>query len=334
LMATFEEHHVAFVSVTQQFNTATSMGRLVLNVLLSFAQFEREIIAERTRDKIAAARRKGKWAGGHPVLGYDIDARTSTLIVNDAEAAHVRAIVGLFLEHQGLRAVVQELDRRGWRTKRWTTRHGRKRGGRPFTKTSLFQLLTNVTYVGQVKYQDEIHAGEHPAIVESAVWQRVQEVLPARGQAHACRPGSALLKGLLRCVPCGCAMTPAYTARSHVRYRYYVCSRAQKRGWHTCPSKALPAAAIEGFVVEQLQALATDPARLQDTAAETFIPSGPDALTPPEQARLVGRLVERVDYDGAAGTVAIRLQPAGIQAAATKQRTPLSESTHESAVAH
>ncbi len=268
------------------------------------------------------------------MLGYDIDATASKLIVNDGEAAHVRAIFGLFLEHQGLRAVIQELDRRGWRTKRWTTRHGRERGGRPFTKTSLFHLLTNVTYVGQVKYKDEIHAGEHPAIVESADWQRVQKVLPARGQAHACSPGSALLKGLLRCVPCGCAMTPAYTSRGPMRYRYYVCSRAQKRGWHTCPSKALPGAAIESFVVEQLQALATDPARPQDTALETFIPSGPDALTPPEQARLVGRLVERVDYDGAAGTVAIRLQQAGLQAAAIKHRTPLSESTHESAVAH
>jgi hypothetical protein len=127
-------------------------------------------------------------------------------------------------------------------------------------------------------------------------------------------------------------MTPAYTARSHVRYRYYVCSRAHKRGWHTCPSKALPAAAIEGFVIEQLRALATDPARLQDTAVETFIPSGPDALTPPEQARLVGRLVERVDYDGAAGTVAIRLQSAGLQAVALEQRSPSPEDPHEPAV--
>jgi site-specific DNA recombinase len=145
LMATFDEHHVAFVSVTQQFNTATSMGRLVLNVLLSFAQFEREIIAERTRDKIAAARRKGKWAGGHPVLGYDVDPRSLKLVVNEVEAARVRAIFALYLEHQGLLAVVQELDRRGWRTKRWTTRQGHERGGRPFTKTSLHQLLTNVT---------------------------------------------------------------------------------------------------------------------------------------------------------------------------------------------
>jgi site-specific DNA recombinase len=292
------------------------MGRLVLNVLLSFAQFEREIIAERTRDKIAAARRKGKWAGGHPVLGYDIDTRSSKLVVNDAEAARVRAIFELYREHQGLRAVVQELNRRGWRTKLWTTRHGTQRGGRRFTKTSLYQLLTNVIYLGQVKYKEETHAGEQPAIVEATIWQRVQEVLKANGRAARERsPGSALLKGLLRCVPCGCAMTPAYTTRrGHVRYRYYACSRAQKRGWHTCPSKAIPAGAIEDFVIEQLQALAADPARLQ--------------ATPRHPMRIVRRLVQRIDYDGAAGTVTIRWHEAGIRTMALEP-TAQQESTAE-----
>ena len=134
MMELFERHQVAFVSVTQQFNTATSMGRLILNVLLSFAQFEREIISERTRDKIAAARRKGKWSGGMPRLGYDVDPRLKKLIVNEEEAARVRAIFQLYLEHQALRPVVQELERRGWVNKRWVSRKGGPRGGRPFTK--------------------------------------------------------------------------------------------------------------------------------------------------------------------------------------------------------
>src|SRR5271165_6209036 len=124
MMAIFEAHQVSFVSVTQQFNTATSMGRLVLNVLLSFAQFEREIISERTRDKMAATRRKGKWAGGTPLLGYDIDRRAVKLVVNEVEAAQVRAIFALYLEHQELLPVAQVLNRRGWTTKQWVTRAG------------------------------------------------------------------------------------------------------------------------------------------------------------------------------------------------------------------
>ncbi|HEV3259433.1 MAG TPA: recombinase family protein, partial [Gemmataceae bacterium] len=325
------------VSVTQQFNTATSMGRLVLNVLLSFAQFEREIIAERTRDKIAAVRRKGKWAGGHPVLGYDIDPRGFRLVVNDAEAARVRAIFDLYLEHQGLRAAVEELDRRGWRTKRWTTRKGHERGGRPFTKTSLHQLLTNVTYIGQVRYQQEIHAGEQPGIIKPRIWQRVQEVLRQHGraaQALARHPGDAVLKGLLRCVACGCAMTPAHTTKQgRVRYRYYVCARAQKRGWHTCPSKALPAGAIERFVVEQLQAMGQDPTATEPESARAVAALVPaqGSLTPGEQARMVRLLVERVDYDGAAGTVAIRWQPSSLHALAWEPVAPHPEHPHESA---
>ena len=137
MMETFEKHQVSFVSVTQQFNTTTSMGRLMLNVLLSFAQFEREIISERTRDKIAAARRKGKWSGGMPLLGYDVDPRGSKLMVNESEAARVRAIFELYLEHQALLPVVQELDRRGWPNKQWTTRKGHERGGLQFNKNSL-----------------------------------------------------------------------------------------------------------------------------------------------------------------------------------------------------
>jgi site-specific DNA recombinase len=151
MMEAFEKHRVSFVSVTQQFNTASSMGRLVLNVLLSFAQFEREIISERTRDKIAAARRKGKWVGGMPLLGYDIDPKGSKLRVNELEASQVRDIFDLYLNLQSLTAVIQELDSRGWTNKRWITRKTVERGGKPFTKNSLHRLLTNVTYLGKLR---------------------------------------------------------------------------------------------------------------------------------------------------------------------------------------
>jgi site-specific DNA recombinase len=297
LMEAFEKQHVAFASVTQHFHSGTSMGRLVLNVLLSFAQFERELIAERTRDKVAAARRKGKWSGGLPILGYDVDAPTKMLVVNEAEAARVRAIFALYLEYQSLLPVVEELARRGWCTKRTATRQGRVRGGRPFTKGSLYQLLTNVTYVGQIRYRKEVHPGEQPAIVDRAVWQRVQARLAENGRARWVEQRSrsrALLQGLLRCRPCGCAMTPAHVTHGNKRYRYYTCSAAQKKGWNTCPSKSVPAQALERYVLEHVAPHARD----VDWAT----------LTPCERAERLRQLVTRIDYDGTNQHVAITLQ--------------------------
>ena len=319
MMELFERHQVAFVSVTQQFNTATSMGRLILNVLLSFAQFEREIISERTRDKIAAARRKGKWSGGMPRLGYDVDPRLKKLVVNEEEAARVRAIFQLYLEHQALRPVVQELERRGWVNKRWVSRKSGPRGGRPFTKPRLYELLTNVLYVGKVKHKNEVHDGEHPAIVDAAVWEQVQVHLQQHGRGGvpmARNHSGALLKGLLHCVACRSAMTPAHaTKNGSKRYRYYTCSSAQRRGRGTCPTPTLPAAEIERLVLEQLQSL--------DLSA---------ALQPPlperpleEQQRLVRVLVQRVDYHGAWGKLTIRLNPDALQALAEKSASQAQE---------
>ncbi|MBU4400776.1 MAG: recombinase family protein, partial [Planctomycetes bacterium] len=273
MMEVFDKHHVSFVSVTQQFNTASSMGRLILNVLLSFAQFEREMISERTRDKIAATRRKGKWSGGMPLLGYDVDPQGSKLVVNEDEAARVRAMFQLYLDHEGLIPVVQELERRGWRNKRWTTRKGTERGGRLFDKNSLWHLLTNVTYTGKIRYKDEVHEGEHEAIVSDEVWQRVQAMLHRNGRTGGGvvrNKFGALLKGLLRCVPCNCAMTPSHSTRdSKKRYRYYVCTAAQKRGRQACPSQSIPAGEIERFIVEQIKCIGRDPQLVAETVRQT-----------------------------------------------------------------
>jgi site-specific DNA recombinase len=153
----FEDCQVHFVSVTQHFNTADSMGRLTLNVLLSFAQFEREIIAERTRDKIAAARRRGQWSGGRPILGYDLVPGGHRLTVNGVEAEQVRAIFRMYLGKESVLSAAQELNARGWTTKRWTAANGHVIGGRPFDRANLHHLLTNVAYVGRVRYRDETH---------------------------------------------------------------------------------------------------------------------------------------------------------------------------------
>jgi site-specific DNA recombinase len=270
LMALFERHRVSFVSVTQQFNTATSMGRLMLNVLLSFAQFERELIAERTRDKVAATRRKGKWAGGTPLLGYDVDPNATRLVVNADEAVRVRAIFDLYLEYEALLPVVEELARRGWANKRWTTRGGRQVGGAAFTRTSLHRLLTNPAYAGRVRHKGELYRGEHPAIIDEEVYRRVQAVLQRnarQGGAPVRTQFGALLKGLLRCVCCDAAMTPAHTAKGGRRYRYYTCVAAQKRGRATCPAPSVPAAEVERVVVARLREAGRDPAVLTATVA-------------------------------------------------------------------
>ena len=269
MMEVFDRQNASFVSVTQQFNTTHSMGRLTLNILLSFAQFEREIIGERTRDKIAAARRKGKWSGGVPILGYDVAG--SKLVISEEEAAQVRAIFNLYLEHEALLPVVKELERRGWRNKQWTTKKGVAKGGRRFDKTGLHHLLTNVGYAGKVKHKADTHEGEHAAILDAATWQRVQALLERNGRSGGAMVRNqfgAILKGLVRCVPCDCAMTPAHSTRGTKRYRYYTCSNAQKRGWDTCPSKSVPAAELERFVVERIKGIGHDEALVRETLAQ------------------------------------------------------------------
>ncbi|WP_020473467.1 recombinase family protein [Zavarzinella formosa] len=181
LMDQFERQRVSFVAVTQQFNSATSMGRLVLNMLLSFAQFEREIIGERTQDKMAALRRKGKWVGGLTPLGYDRDPVNSKLVINPEEAERVRAMFRMCLDHGSLLPVVQELARRGWANKRTVTRRGTTRGGQAITRTSLRRLLTNVVYTGQIQYRDELHAGEHAAIIDAKTFREVQTQMLCHG---------------------------------------------------------------------------------------------------------------------------------------------------------
>jgi site-specific DNA recombinase len=270
MMEVFDRHGVSFVSVTQQFNTATSMGRLILNVLLSFAQFEREMISERTRDKIAATRRKGKWSGGMPLLGYDVVE--TKLVVNHDEAEQVRKIFALYLELGALLPTVQELVRRGWTTKRWVTKRQTHRGGRPFTKTRLYHLLTNPTYLGKVCYKDEIHEGEHEAIVDEAVFEKVHALLRKNrqtgGSEHRNKYG-ALLRGILRCATCNCGMTHSFTTKGNRRYRYYICNKAQQHGRAACPAPSVPAEEIERFVVAEIKAIGRDYELVAATVAES-----------------------------------------------------------------
>jgi site-specific DNA recombinase len=298
MMQVFDERGVSFVSVTQAFNTATSMGRLVLNVLLSFAQFEREIISERTRDKVAATRRKGKWAGGRPVLGYDLDRERSRLTVNEDEAQQVRAIFALYLKHEGLLAVARELEARGWRNKRHVTRAGKDCGGEEFSKTALHRLLTNPTYIGKVKYKDEVHEGEHPAIIDEATWLKAQALLRRNGHAGDERSCSgAILKGLLFCGPCGKAMTPSHTTKGSRRYAYYACTNGQRHGKGACPTGSLPAGEVESVVLDQVRSVGRDPALAAEALAQARRQDGERLAGLQEERRAAERELARCESE-------------------------------------
>src|ERR1700680_1130590 len=177
IMEVLDKRGVSFVSVTQQFNTTSSMGRLTLNILLSFAQFEREIISERTRDKMVAARRKGKWTGGFPALGYDPNLLTRKLLVNEQEADQVRSIFATFLASESLADTLEEVERRGWKTKGWMTRKSKQRMGLRFDRSALLRVLTNVLYVGEVGHGGSVYPGDHPAIVDRETWSKANDLL-------------------------------------------------------------------------------------------------------------------------------------------------------------
>jgi DNA invertase Pin-like site-specific DNA recombinase len=172
LIGMFEEHGVSLVSVTQQLNTTDSLGRLTLNILLSFAQFERELIAERTRDKMRAARRKGKWLGGQPILGYDIDPECGGLKINAGEAQRVGFIFQQIAEGKSADEVLAGLSRLGWSTKRWISRSGRQHPGRAFEVTDLARLVQNVMYAGKLRDGEQLYEGEHAGIVNAELWER------------------------------------------------------------------------------------------------------------------------------------------------------------------
>ncbi|MCC6673511.1 MAG: recombinase family protein [Planctomycetes bacterium] len=265
-MELLDRHGVGFVSTTQSFDTRTSMGRLTLNILASFSQFERESISERTRDKMSASRRRGMWTGGRPVLGYDL--RDRRLVVNPDEAERVRAIFRLYLETGSLIATAAELERRGWANKTWTTRKATIARGSRFTKTTLSGLLRNPLYLGRTRLGEETFAGAHEPIVDVATFETVQQMLREHrrdGGREVRNRWGALLKGLVRCGVCGSAMAHTFSYKRGRTYRYYVCLRLQNEGAAACPGSRVSAGAIEGLVVERVRAIGGDPAVVQAT---------------------------------------------------------------------
>jgi site-specific DNA recombinase len=314
MLSLFDRHNVSFVAVTQQFNTSTSLGRLTLNILLSFSQFERELIGERTRDKMSAARKKGKWVGGCPVLGYDVDAGGGRLVVNAEEAERVRAIFAIFEATGSIKQTLAEIERRGWRLKSWQRKRGAFRTGGPFDLNSLRRLLGNILYTGAVRHKGQPYAGEHPAILEQGQWERVQELIASRpiADGRVRNKHQALLSGLLYCECCAARMVYSYAAKNGRKYLYYVCRNAQQKGWAVCPRKSLPARAIEESVMGRIR-----------EARMGAIAEGPEweQMDRALQVDAVHSVIARVGYDGRDRQISIHFRQ-GIEGSTVAEGRP------------
>lgn len=260
IMEVLEKHGAMFVSVTQQFNTTTSLGRLTLNILLSFAQFEREIISERTRDKQILARKRGKWTGGHLPLGYDLE--DGKLVVNEDEAARVHQVFEWYLEGNSVHGIVAKCEGLGWQHKQWATKEGKTFGGHPMRKCHVYTILANPLYAARIRAADEIVAATHPRIVDDNTFDLVQQKLKENtrnpGGEHRLKL-EALLRGLLYCSCCGSAMSPSYASSKNRRYRYYVCLRTMQKKGDGCTTRAVSAPLVEEAVIESVRRFSMTP---------------------------------------------------------------------------
>lgn len=317
LVEVFDRNGVTFVSVTQSFNTTTSMGRLTLNILLSFAQFEREVTAERIRDKFAASRKKGMWMGGIVPLGYRVESRK--LVIEETEAATVRMIFERFVSIGSATVLAKALAAENVRTRR----------GKLVDKGVLYKLLNNRVYIGEAVHKGESYPGEHTAIIDRALWDKVLAILqtsPRKRASNTRAQTPALLKGLIF-GPDGAAFSPTHTKKGDKLYRYYVSQLVLKRGADACPIARVPAAEVETAVIDQLRGLLRAPEIIIGTwrTARAEIEHLPEAevrdalerldpiwdeLFPAEQARIVQLLVERVDL--AVDGLVIRLRTLGL----------------------
>ncbi len=325
LVEVFDGHAVTFVSVTQSFNTTTSMGRLTLNILLSFAQFEREVIGERIRDKVAASRARGMWMGGNVPLGYVVKDRK--LVIDKAEAATVHMIFERFVQVGSATTLARTLSREGVRTRR----------GKLVDKGFLYKLLNNRVYVGEAVHKGTAYPGEHTAIISRGLWDNVHSIIQQSPRTRAANTRArtpALLKGIIFGAD-GRAMTPTHARKGGRLYRYYVAAGLLKGDVPRGVVRRVPAAEIEAAVVDQLRGLLRAPeiiiatwraARVQDDRVteaevrEALLNLDPiwDELFPAEQTRIIQLLVERVDVhpDG----LDLKLRVDGLQTLVTDLR--------------
>lgn len=313
LVRMLDEHNVSMVSVTQQFNTSTPMGKLMINVLMSFAQYERELTGERIRDKIASSKRKGMWMGGPPALGYDIKDRK--LVVNEAEAETVRLVFDLFIAKRSVQRAVEQLRLIGARTKFRITGGGKHVGGNPFDVATVYKMLNNPIFLGKIRHKGEVYDGLHQPIISQETWNTAHEILKIsprlRGKATK-RKVPAVLVGILKCGGCGSSMTSKHARKSNGRlYRYYVPSAHLKHTCENCPVRQIVAPEMEAVVLQQLQAIFQTPEMILQVWKQVFRENGKATeeevrqtlqdifpiwkeLFPVEQERLLHLMLEKV----------------------------------------
>ena len=330
LVDVFDRHNVTFVSVTQTFNTTTSMGRLTLNILLSFAQFEREVTGERIRDKIAPSRKKGMWMGGNPPLGYDV--RDRKLIVNADEANTVRMIFKRFLTVGSATLLSKDLTAEGVMSKR----------GKPINKGYLYKLLKNQVYIGKAVHKGKAYPGEHEAIITQDLWNKVRTIIsesPRTRANHTRAQTPALLKGIIFGAD-GRAMTPVHTKKKNKLYRYYVAAELLKGETPDGIVRRVPAGEIEAAVIDHVRGLLRAPEIVVATwraarghgektseadVREALHDIDPlwDELFPVEQSRMLQLLVERVDVHP--GGIDIKFRVDGLETLVSEIRGSLTE---------
>lgn len=301
LLQFFEENKVTFVSVTQHFNTNTSMGRLTLNILLSFAQFEREIISERTKDKMSAARKRGKWAGGLPPLGYDIDGANKRIVINPKEAEIVRTMFEAYIEEKSLRTTARILNEKGFRTKARIEK-GAPTGSVLFKNTNIQWMVKNPIYAGKIATNGQVYDGLHEAIISEEVFRRANEILAGNKRERGTSKNTksiGLLNGLFRCGDCGVAMCHTYSKKGAFKYLYYVCLNAIKRGHRDCPTRSVSADKMEAVALEILRKFS------QDSRLKEKIWAG---LALEEQAAVIKDLLKGADYSAQKATLRLMFQ--------------------------
>lgn len=310
VMERLSKHGTGLVSITQNFSTTDAMGRLTLNMLMSFAEYEREMIAERTRDKISAARRRGKWTGGLVPLGYR--AENGKLFIEEEEATIVREVFTSYVEHRSLFHVVETLRDRGRKTKAYVSKTGNVRAAKAWTKHSVLRVLHNPVVAGLIHSNGTFFAAEHEPIVSAEEFHRVKALLsgkPAQ-RAPTVRNPAYLLRGVVQCGRCGATMTPGSTRKDARTYRYYRCLTREKQGPGACASPPLPARPVEELVIKYIREFAQEASAVAEIECVVHgRVDGDLAAIRPERQKLVeqiGRTSARVralsdEVEGAAG---------------------------------
>lgn len=314
LLEFFDKNNVTFVSVTQAFNTNTSMGRLTLNILLSFAQFEREIARERTKDKMSAARKRGQWTGGIAPLGYRVDEKKK-LIIDQEGAKVVREIFDLYLKGNSTLKIVHILNDKGYKTNQIACKNGKSLGGVKYSVARIQWMLRHPIYMGKALYNGQIYEGEHEAIIDEETFKKTQALLDENHRERKTTKNvdcTGLLSRILHCKVCGTYMTHTYTIRKGThKYRYYTCTNAQKLGHSSCPTRSVNSKAIEDAVVNCLKTIFADKNKREKHSYKQEIDAllSPvwDTLFPQEKRRILKILLKEVDYTASDKNLGITL---------------------------